>query len=246
MTDTVAASLPGDTRVAVDPIGVAADAAQLLSTISASGDSFGVALSGGSTPHFLYEALASSTYREHIDWARWHVFFSDERAVPPDHAASNFRLAHDALLAKVPIPSGQIHRMPAERPDLDRAAAEYSHLLAATRGQPPRLEVVLLGLGDNGHTASLFPDTPALEVGDAWATRGIADYAPIDRITLTLPAINAASNVVFLVTGGSKAAALRAVIDGSAPAARVRPEDGRLLWLLDRAAAASMERPAPR
>jgi 6-phosphogluconolactonase len=131
--------------------------------------------------------------------------------------------------------------MEAERPDLDAAATEYSALLAATLppgpGGAPRLDCILLGLGTDGHTASLFPGTPALDVVDAWATRGRADYPPYDRITVTFPLINGGAAVAFLVSGESKRPALAGVAAGSVPAARVRPTHGELHWFLDHAAA---------
>jgi 6-phosphogluconolactonase len=227
-------------RVVTDPIALAAAAAQWVADQCRGGDGFRVAASGGSTPHFLYEALASSTFRNSIDWPRWHLFFSDERAVPPDDAKSNYRLLRDTLLSKVPVPEEQVHRMEGERSDLDEAAALYSHLLESTCGAPPRLDLVLLGLGPDGHTASLFPGTAAVDVNDAWATRGRAPNPPVDRLSLTLPSINAAARVAFLVTGGSKGDALRGVVDGTVPAARVRPASGQLVWFLDAAAARSL------
>jgi 6-phosphogluconolactonase len=232
--------LPGSVRVLTDPIAVAAAAAQWVSELSARSNPFRIAMSGGSTPQFLYEALASSAFRSGIDWSRWHVYFSDERAVPPDHRDSNYRLVHDALLSKVPIPPEHVHRMEGDSPDLDAAAAAYSQLLEAECGRPPRLDVVLLGIGPDGHTASLFPGTPALDVADAWATRGHADFEPFDRITMTFPAINAAAHVAFLVTGSAKAEALRGVIAGTVPAARVRPAHGDQTWFLDAAAAGTL------
>jgi len=236
-----AGRLPGEVHVLTDPISVAAAAAEWITTRCGGRAGFRIACAGGSTPQFLYEALASSTFRDGIDWQRWHVFFGDERAVPPDDAASNFRLVHDSLLVRVPIPAPHVHRMEAERADLDSAAADYSRLLEAEAGGPPRLDVVLLGLGTDGHTASLFPGTPALDITDAWAGRGLAPVAPCDRITLTLPVLNAAAHVAFLVTGPSKAAALRGVVDGTVPAARVRPHDGDLHWFLDSTAAHSID-----
>jgi 6-phosphogluconolactonase len=232
--------LPGDVRVLTDPIALAAAAAEWVAGQCRGGDDFRVAASGGNTPHFLYEALASSTFRDNIDWQHWHLFFGDERAVPPDDAKSNYRLLLDTLLSKVSIPARQVHRMEAEHADLDAAAADYAELLQAECGAPPRLDLVLLGLGTDGHTASLFPGTPALDVTDAWATRGRAPDAPTDRLTMTLPAINAATCVAFLVTGDSKAEALRGVIEGTVPAARVRPTSGELLWFLDAPAVRSL------
>ncbi len=233
-------ALPGEVRVLNDPVALATATAGWVADLCRGGDAFRVAASGGTTPHFLYEALASSTFRGSIDWQRWHVFFSDERAVPPEHSTSNHRLLVDTLLSKVCVPSRQVHRMEGELPDLDVAASEYSRLLAAECGAPPRLDLVLLGLGPDGHTASLFPGTHALEVTDMWTARGHAPAPPVERLTMTLPAINAAARVAFLVTGGAKGAALRSVVEGTVPAARVQPTRGELVWFLDAAAARSL------
>jgi 6-phosphogluconolactonase len=204
--------------------------------------SFSIALSGGTTPRMLNELLAGPEWQGRIDWSWWNVYFADERACPPDDPASNYYLAKTTLLSRVPIDAGRVHRMSGERADLDAAAAEYSDLLArslpADSAGAPRLDVILLGLGENGHTASLFPGTPALEVVDRWATRGLADYEPFDRITLTYPTINAAAAVGFMVTGTGKHQALVATARGEVPASRVRPTDGTLAWFLDAAAAA--------
>ncbi len=204
--------------------------------------SFSIALAGGSTPRLLYDALAGPAWRDRFEWPAWRVYFGDERACPPDDPSSNYHLAETTLLSRVPIDSSHVHRMPAERADLDAAALEYSDLLAsslpAAANGAPRLDVVLLGLGENGHTASLFPGTPALEVTDRWATRGLADYEPFDRMTLTYPAINAAAAVAFMVTGAAKVPALAATARGEVPASRVNPTDGVLFWFLDAAAAA--------
>ena len=204
--------------------------------------SFSIALSGGTTPRLLNEILSGPGWRGRMTWSWWNVYFADERACAPDDPASNYHLALTTLLSRVPIDAARIHRMPAERPDLDAAAAEYSDTLASSlppgRGGAPRLDVILLGLGENGHTASLFPGTPALEVADQWATRGLADYEPFDRITLTYPTINAAAAVAFMVTGAAKHEALLATARGEVPASRVLPIDGTLAWFLDAAAAA--------
>ena len=237
-------TLPGRVDISPAPVDLAATVAARIVELCRGRDRFTIALSGGTTPKFLFEALASSAFRNDIDWSRWHVFWADERAVPPDDEDSNFRLASDALLSRVPIPAGQVHRMEGEATDLDAAAAAYSALLERELGCQPRLDLLLLGIGENGHTASLFPGTPALDVTDAWATRGRADYAPYDRITITFPTINAAARVAFLVAGASKADALRGVAAGTVPAARVR-RDGDLTWYLDHAAAEGADISAP-
>ena len=208
-------------------------------------DRFRIALAGGGTPRALYRLLAAELGTDRAHWRAWEVFFGDERACPADDPGSNYRMAREALLDLVPIPAEQVHRIEAERADLDAAAAEYGTILsstspAATPGSPPRLDCILLGLGENGHTASLFPGDPSLEVRDRWAVRSRADYAPYDRITLTFPVLNAAAHVAFLVTGATKTDALLGVIRGTVPAAGVRPVDGELRWFLDTAAAAGL------
>jgi 6-phosphogluconolactonase len=203
---------------------------------------FSIALAGGSTPRLLYDVLAGEPWHDRIDWTAWRVYFGDERACPADDPSSNYHLAQSTLLSRVTVDPQRVHRMPADRADLDAAAAEYSGLLASTlptgAGGAPRLDVILLGLGENGHTASLFPGTPALDVTNAWATRGLADYEPFDRMTLTYPAINAAGAVAFVVTGAAKRGALAATAAGTVPASRIRPADGALVWFLDAEAAA--------
>jgi len=241
----VSPPLPGRLHVCTDARELAAATASwVVSTAKAAvaaRGGFGIALAGGGTPRALYQLLAGSPHRDALDWGRWSVYFGDERACPPDDPESNDRLARETLLDHVPIPPDRVHRMEAERADLDAAAAEYSALLAATLppgpGGAPRLDCIVLGLGGDGHTASLFPGSAALDVVDAWATRGHADYAPFDRITVTFPLINAGAAVAFLVAGEAKRQALEGVVAGTVPAARVRPGDGELHWFLDRAAA---------
>lgn len=243
------ARLPGSVTVHEDSVGMAGAVADWILDVAAkattSAGVFHIALTGGSTPRPLYQALAAAPRRERAEWRRWNVFFGDERACPPEDPRSNYHLARETLLDLVPVDPERVHRMRAELPDLDAAAAEYSTLLAETCRSlgslpVPRLDCVLLGLGENGHTASLFPGTPALLVRDRWATRGIADYDPYDRITLTFPVLNAAAHVAFLVTGPAKGDALRGVLHGTAPAAGVQPTDGELHWFLDAQAAASL------
>ena len=205
---------------------------------------FTLALSGGSTPRRLYARLASPPFRSRIDWARLDVFWGDERCVPPDHPDSSYRLADESLLSRVPIPPEQIHRMRGEDSDPERAALDYSQelvrIFSLKAGEHPRFDLILLGLGADGHTASLFPDSPALNENRRLAVATYAEPVKAYRLTLTLPVLNAAARVIFLVSGGEKAEVLRAVLkDGpspSRPASFVRPERGNL-WLVDRAAA---------
>jgi 6-phosphogluconolactonase len=210
-----------------------------------------VALSGGSTPKGLYGALANDpTWRGQVPWDNMHVFWGDERHVPPDHADSNYRLAHEAMLSKVPIPPANVHRIKSEHPDARQVAEDYEQELRAffqvSAGQLPRFDVVFLGLGPEGHTASLFPGTKALHetrrlVVSTWVGKFFTE-----RITLTAPALNNAAGVIFLVSGDDKALALKAVLEGydepeQLPAQLIRPAHGRLLWLVDRAAASLLQ-----
>ena len=201
---------------------------------------FNIALAGGNTPKHTYELLASPAWHDRIRWDAWRVYFGDERAVPPDDERSNYRMAQESLLSRVPIAEPNVHRMLGEL-DPSQAADAYHTLLEDTLPLDddgvPQLDLVLLGLGENGHTASLFPDTPALEVVERWATHGRADYKPYDRITLTYSVLNAASDVAFLVEGAGKHQALHQTARGRTPAARVQPRSGPPHWLLDREAA---------
>lgn len=207
---------------------------------------FTLALAGGSTPRATYERLAQPPLRDRVPWEHTWVFFGDERGVPADHPDSNFRMASQALLLKVPIPAGQIARIRGEAEDPETAAAEYGRRLSAVfeskRGQLPRFDLILLGMGVDGHTGSLFPGSPVLkEVFRPVAAVHAAAAAIPQRFTFTLPLINAAARVMFLVAGAEKAKVLKSVLrepTSGLPAALVRPIDGRLTWLLDRAAAA--------
>jgi len=207
---------------------------------------FTVALAGGSTPRPLYARLADpdAPPRAAVPWASVHVFFADERQVPPDHADSNMKMAYETLLRNVPIPEEQVHRIRGENPDPDRAAEEYEGILSDVfrlePGQRPRFDLVLLGLGADGHTASLFPGGAALSETSRLAVGVPTAGAGFDRVTLTLPVLNEAAAVMFLIAGAAKAPALRRVLGGDTtlPAARVRPRNGSLLFLADRDAAA--------
>lgn len=202
---------------------------------------FTLALAGGSTPRALYSRLASEEYRTQIDWQKTQLFFGDERAVSPADELSNFRMARETLLGQVPLPASNIHRMEAERADLESAANDYH--LQLQKYSP--LDVVLLGMGDDGHTASLFPHSPALEETARLcvATPPASMQPHVRRLTLTYPAINAARHIWILVTGQSKAARLQQVLFGSSdirdtPIRGIQAESGELLWVLDSAAAA--------
>ena len=198
---------------------------------------FAVALAGGSTPQRAYELLAD-THREDLDWGRVHVFFGDERGVPPDHEDSNYRMANEALLSRMPV--GSVHRMRGELSPPE-AAADYERELRGFFGGPPVFDLVLLGIGEDGHTASLFPRTPALDVTDRLAAANPVEKLGTTRITLTAPAINAAYEVVFLVAGEGKAEPLKEILEGDAdphdyPAKLIRPPTGPPTWMVDRAA----------
>ncbi len=210
---------------------------------------FLVALSGGNTPKSLYAVLTSQEFAPQLDWSNVHFLFGDERAVPPTHSDSNFALANTMLFTPLNIPPANIHRMRGEDSP-ETAASHYESILrgltATSSGQWPMLDLVLLGMGEDGHTASLFPGTPALREQRRWVVPGLSPQGTRSRITLTLGVINHASVILFLVTGGNKATVVRRVIESRAdaadfyPAAQVRPETGRLLWYLDRAAASEM------
>lgn len=209
---------------------------------------FSIALSGGATPKRLYALLAdpSAPYRSRIPWDRMQVFFGDERHVPPDDAQSNFRMARETLLDRAPIPAANVHRIQAERP-ADEAATLYESELRRAFGldavSVPRFDLVLLGMGEDGHTASLFPGTKGLEERRRLVVANWVPKFSAWRITLTLPVLNAARAVLFLAAGPDKAGPLGSVFDPSSPADAypcqlVRPAAGELIWLVDRAAAA--------
>lgn len=215
---------------------------------------FTLVLSGGSTPRRLYALLAdpASPFRDAIPWAATNVFWGDERHVPPHDPQSNFRMANEALLSRVPVPRENVHRIEAERTNAADAAARYQEGLerffALRTGAAPRFDLILLGMGPDGHTASLFPGTDALTVRDRLvAAPWVAKFRSY-RITLTLPVFDAAAAVHFLVSGADKAETLRAVFDPATPAdrfpcQRIRPLDGELLWFVDRDAAKGLAKP---
>jgi len=241
--------MPGEVRVFPNLEGLSLAAAESFADAAAEAISqrgrFTVALSGGSTPSRLYQLLTLPPLRQRIDWSRCHLFWGDERLVPPDHADSNYRLARETLLDGVPLPVAQIHGVPVEVGEGNDVAQSYEEDLRDFFGRDelwPRFDLLLLGLGSDGHTASLFPGSPALEESQRWvvATPPGTLPPPVHRVTLTLPAINAAREVLFLVAGADKAGVLHRVLQGDVglPAARVRPAGGDLYWFVDLAAIA--------
>jgi len=239
---------PSNVRVFENPQELAEAAAKAFAkeaarSIRGSGR-FAVALAGGSTPERTYEVLATEYGEEDLAWSKVHVFFGDERCVPPGHEDSNYRMARRALLSRVPV--GSIHRMRGELSPHE-AAVLYEEELTAFFDGPPRLDLVLLGIGEDGHTASLFPRTPALEVADRWVVENPVERLETVRLTLTVPAINAAQKATFLVAGKGKAKALREILEGDAdprdyPAKLIRPLENGPEWFVDEAAAALLER----
>jgi len=205
---------------------------------------FTVALSGGSTPRALYQRLAAAVEPDApgIPWRDTHIFWSDERCVPPSSQDSNYRMAYDALLGRVHIPAEQIHRMRGED-EPARAALDYEKLLEEQfEKTPPRFNLMLLGVGEDGHTASLFPYSAGLEETKRLVASPFIEKLRAHRLTMTPGAINAARTIMFLVTGRAKAETLRAVLEGERdprryPAQLVEPDGGQLIWLVDEAAA---------
>ncbi len=245
------ANLNSDIRVFEDleQLSRAAAAAFVEACVNATsaGGRFTVALSGGGTPAGLYGLLARAPFREQVNWGDVQVFWGDERCVPADDPENNYRQAYDSFLGRVPIPAENMHRVRSElQPEL--AAADYAAILkqhAAPSLDWPRFDLVLLGMGDDGHTASLFPGSPVEASRAVLAVEGHYQDRPAWRVSLTPLVINAAKTVIFLVSGDAKAVTLANVLYGehrpaSLPAQRIRPTDGSLIWMLDRAAAAAL------
>jgi 6-phosphogluconolactonase len=243
--------------VVPDPVALAREAARRFADLAreavAARGRFSAVLSGGSTPGALYRLLAEAPYRTQIPWPKVHLFWGDERCVPPDDVrpddwppSSNYQLAHETLIAHVSIPEENIHRVQGE---LEPAAAARTYDLALRDffcGPHPRFDLVLLGLGKDGHTASLFPGSSALDETERLAVAVEAHYEdrPAQRVSLTLPAINSARHALFLVQGRAKAGIVQTVLSDAdealLPAQRVQPQAGQLTWLLDAAAASRL------
>ncbi len=215
---------------------------------------FTVALSGGSTPKALYSLLvADSDLSSRVPWQQTYFFFGDERCVPPDDADSNFRTANEAMLAKMSIPSTRVFRMRGEYENASKAAAEYEAELRKffqlTPGRLPRFDLIMLGMGPDGHTASLFPGTKALKEKRKLVTSNWVGKFYTHRITMTAPVLNQAALVMFMVHGHDKAQPLKAVLEGpyepeQLPSQLIRPQSGALLWLVDESAAGLLDRTA--
>ena len=218
---------------------------------------FTVALSGGSTPRAMFSLLSEAPFADTVPWGSIHFFWGDERCVPPDHPDSNYRMARETLLSKVPVPAENIFRIPAELSDPAVAAEQYEATLINQFSKPatasgtaplagvPRFDLIFLGMGPDGHTASLFPGTTALGVTDKVVVANYVEKFGAHRITLTATTINDARNVTFVVAGPDKSAALREVLEGAYepdlyPSQLIHPRQGSLLWMVDEAAAARL------
>lgn len=226
----------------------AEEMAQALEAALATRDRCAAALSGGSTPRAAFRWLASAPLRDRLAWERIHFFWVDERHVPPDHPESNFRMARESMLDLVPVPPGNIHRMRGENPDAAEAAAQYESELRAFFGpvEWPRFDFVQLGLGPDGHTASLFPGNPEVFESERWVVAPWVAAHQTFRITLTPPVLNHAAYLLFLVSGEDKAHAVREVIAGERAPGRypgqvIEPVEGTLAWRVDRSAARLLE-----
>ena len=211
---------------------------------------FSVALSGGSTPRGMFSLLAAN-YRDRLPWDKIFFFWSDERHVPPDSSESNFRMAYESLLSKVPVPHANIFRVPAEKPDAVQVAAEYEQTVRRffqiPEGAFPQFDLILLGMGPDGHTASLFPETSALHEKGRLVVSNWVEKLKTDRITFTAPLINRAKGVMFLIAGADKSQALREVMEGNQspdlyPSKLIHPASGRSIWWVDQAAAAALSK----
>jgi 6-phosphogluconolactonase len=208
---------------------------------------FTFALSGGTTPRKLYALLATEPYRSQIDWDKVELFWSDERCVPPDDAESNYHLAQEVMFSKLTLSASQIHRMPADEADREAASEKYSQEMQRVFAETlPHFDLIQLGMGPEGHTASLFPHQPSLHEQQRLVMSVTVPKPPPPRLTFTPPVLNAAKHVLFLVTGKEKEDAVQAVLEGDYqpdeyPAQIVQPRQGKVTWMLDTAAAAKLK-----
>lgn len=206
---------------------------------------FSVALSGGSTPKALFQLLATDPWRLRVDWRKTHLFWGDERWVPSTDSRSNYHMTNKALLSKVPIPAENIHRVQTDGGEPQEAAAKYESEIRTLLGSDPQFDLNLLGLGTNGHTASLFPHRPTLETRDRLVVADYVDEVQMYRITFTVPLINASRNILFLLGGKDKAEVLKEVLRGphnpqQLPAQLIEAPRGTLTWLTDEATASEI------
>ncbi len=225
--------------------GISQAAAEIFASTAeqaiANGGRFSVALSGGNTPRRLYEILSTPPFRDRVTWRAVDIFWGDERCVPMDDLRSNFRMAREILLDRVPLPKENIHAMRGDLPPSEAAMQYETELRNYFSDQPPAIDLVFLGLGDNAHTASLFPHTPVLNEKERWVADVYILEQDMHRITLTAPFINQADQVVFLVSGADKAHALQNVLEGAYqphnyPAQLIHPNGTHPIWLVDKAA----------
>lgn len=201
-----------------------------------------VALSGGSTPKLMFQVLADQ-FRDEVDWSRIHFFWSDERHVPPDDPESNYRMANEALLSHVPVAPENVHRIRGENPDAAAIASEYEQtIIDVTKQTLPSLDLIFLGLGTDGHTASIFPGSEVLHETKRLVAAQYVEKFKSYRITMTLPLLNNGSSIVFLVSGAEKAEIVKAVLQGEHkyPAQAVSPTQGELIWMMDKEAASKL------
>ena len=208
-----------------------------------------LALAGGSTPKGLYSRLAAPPFQSQLDWTKVRFFWGDERHVPPDHTDSNYRMAREALLSRLPVSMAQVHRVPSELPDAQTAADQYEAELRKQFGvsapDVPRFDFILLGMGPDGHTASLFPGTPSVHATRRLVAAPWVEELQTSRITFTPALLNHARQVTFLICGQAKAEALHAVLEGpfqpdALPAQIIRPQTGTLTWFVDQEAAGAL------
>ena len=220
--------------------------AQIVCDAAQSKDRVAVALAGGNTPRRLYEHLAKGETLRAIPWRRVHLFWGDERCVPPDDPESNYRTAHDSFISRVSIPTENVHRMPGENPDPSAAAEDYEASLhrffISSVQEWPRFDLVLLGIGTDGHTASLFPASPVLSENRSWVAAPYIKKLKAHRLTLTLPVLNHAAQLLFLVSGSEKAAVMKEILPDERqpvhlPFQMIRPHRGNRTFLLDQEAA---------
>jgi len=242
--------LNANVEILSDAVALANRAAQLISAQAISvNNRFIIALSGGSTPKRLYELMAdpNAEYRKQLPWQKMHFFWSDERPVGPGDSESNYRMANEAMLSRVLVPEENVHRILGEKSSAQEAAAAYESQLRSffelANDELPRLDLVLLGMGADGHTASIFPGSEVLQEKQRLVAAPWVEKLHTYRITMTLPVLNNASNVLFLVSGDDKAAILNEVINGERgrfPAQSIYPSNGSLTWLLDEAAGSKL------